>query len=70
MISIATLIVVSAPFGFVAALSAVVIILGHLGFAGLVPRRFKLLFRVLVTRLATLGLPVSGPGHDVKSFHT
>ena len=49
VVSIATLIVVTAPVGLVAALSNIVL-LYHLGGAGLVPRRFKLLFRVLVTK--------------------
>ena len=49
VVSITTLIVVSAPLGLVAALSSIVFSC-HLGGAGLVPRRFKLLFRVLVTK--------------------
>ena len=50
IVSIATLIVVSAPLGLVAALSIIVIISCHLGDARLVPRHFELLFRVLVTK--------------------
>ena len=41
---------VSAPLGLVVALLVVVIVSYHLGDAGLVPRRFELLFRVLVTK--------------------
>ena len=53
VVSIATLIVVTAPVGLVAALSNIVL-LYHLGGAGLVPRRFKLLFRVLVTKVCNV----------------
>ena len=49
-VSIATLIVVSTPLGLVAALLVLVIISCYLGSTGLVPRRFELLFLVLVTK--------------------
>ena len=49
VVSITTLIVVFTPLGLVAALS-IIVVSCHLGGAGLVPRRFKLLFRVLVTK--------------------
>ena len=49
VISIATLIMVAAPLRLVAALS-IIVVSCHLGGAGMVPRRFKLLFRVLVTK--------------------
>ena len=49
VVSITTLIVVSAPLELVAALS-IVAVSCHLGGAELVPRRFKLLFRVLVAK--------------------
>ena len=49
IVLITTLIVVSAPLGLVAAL-LVILVSCHLGGAGLVPRRFKLLFRVLVAK--------------------
>ena len=53
VVSVATLIVVTAPLGFVAALS-IIVISCHLGGAGLVPRHFKLLFRVLFTKARTV----------------
>ena len=52
--SIATLIVISLPLGLVAALLGIAIISCHLGGAGLVPRRFELLFRVLVTNACNI----------------
>ena len=59
-VSITILIMVSAPSGLVAALSIVVIVFGHLGGAGLVSRRFELLCRVLVTKLATFRISCFG----------
>ena len=46
VVSIATLSVVTVPLGLVATLS-IILISCHLGGAGLVPRRFKLLFCTL-----------------------
>ena len=65
---IAPLIVVSAPLGLVAVL-LIIIILCHLGGAGLVPQRFKLRFRVLVTKADSVLVFFLGPGNDVKSLH-
>ena len=50
IVSIAILIVFSAPVGLVAVLLVIFVVSCHLGSAGLVPRRFELLFQVLVTK--------------------
>ena len=57
IVLIATLIVVTEPLGLVAALS-IIVISCHLGGAGLVPRRFKLLFRVLVAKARNVSISV------------
>ena len=49
VVSVTTLIVVSASLGLVAAL-LIIVVSCHLGGAGLVPRRFKLLFWVLAAK--------------------